>query len=116
MQSPIAEPPPLSRQHPQPLQDRHVIGTAAGIAERLRCHADKFARPTLRIAPLLHRPAHGGPPQAGRHEFFARRSFSVDTSSIDSASSFLSLAFSSSSAFSRFASDTSMPPYFERHL
>ena len=43
-------------------------------------------------------------------------SFSVATSSICSASSFLSLAFSASSAFRRFASDTSMPPYFERHL
>jgi hypothetical protein len=34
----------------------------------------------------------------------------------DSASSFFSFRFSSSSAFSLRASDTSMPPYFERQV
>jgi len=43
-------------------------------------------------------------------------SLSVATSSMCSASIFFSFAFSASSAFSRLASDTSMPPYFERHL
>ena len=38
------------------------------------------------------------------------------TSSIVSASSFFRLAFSVSSAFSRFASDTSIPPNFDFHL
>jgi hypothetical protein len=37
-------------------------------------------------------------------------------SSIASANSFFSMAFSSSSAFSRRASDTSSPPYFDFHL
>ena len=37
-------------------------------------------------------------------------------SSIASANSFFSLAFSSASAFSRRASDTSRPPYLAFHL
>lgn len=41
---------------------------------------------------------------------------SVDTSSIASANRLFSLAFSAPRFRSRFASDTSSPPYFERHL
>jgi hypothetical protein len=37
-------------------------------------------------------------------------------SSIDSASSFMSLAFSSSKPFSLRASDTAMPPYLDRDV
>jgi hypothetical protein len=40
----------------------------------------------------------------------------AELSNMASASSFLSLPFSSSSAFSRFASLTSMPPYLAFHL
>ena len=50
------------------------------------------------------------------YHFFARSSRSAAASSICSASSFFSLAFSSSSAFSRFASETSMPPYLAFQL
>lgn len=50
------------------------------------------------------------------HTFFARSSRSAAASSICSASSFFSLAFSSSSAFRRFASETYMPPYSVCHL
>src|SRR6516165_3495012 len=48
---------------------------------------------------------------SGPYHFFARSSFSAALSSIDSANSFFSLRFSSSSIRSRLASDTSMPPY-----
>jgi hypothetical protein len=51
------------------------------------------------------------PPGGGRYHFFEFRSFSIALSSIASASSFLSPAFSSSSDFNRRASDTSRPPY-----
>ena len=44
------------------------------------------------------------------HTFFVRNSFSAAWSSIDSANSFFSLRFSSSSDRRRLASDTSMPP------
>ena len=40
----------------------------------------------------------------------------VSTAQGGNASSFLSLAFSPSSSFSRFASDTSMPPNLARHF
>src|SRR6202042_3538783 len=56
------------------------------------------------------------PMRGGRHHFFPRRSFSATLSSIASASIRLSLAFSSSSAFNRRASDTSSPPNLAFHL
>ena len=43
--------------------------------------------------------------------FFVRSSFKAALSSIDCASSFFTFRFSSSRPFSRFASDTSSPPY-----
>ncbi len=52
---------------------------------------------------------------AGPISFFPRRSFSADTSSIDSAKSFFSRRFSSYSAFSFVASDTLIPLYFAFH-
>ena len=55
-------------------------------------------------------------PGAGRQTIFASISRSVAGSSICSGSSFLSLRFSSPSAFRRFASETSRLPYFERHV
>ena len=52
----------------------------------------------------------------GPYHFFVRSSFKAAASSIDSASSFFSFRFSSSSAFSRLASDTSRPPYLAFQL
>jgi hypothetical protein len=50
----------------------------------------------LRVALLADRPGHGFFPQAGRQKFFPSISFSVDASSIVSASRFLSRRFLSS--------------------
>src|SRR3546814_2368470 len=55
-------------------------------------------------------PLSGGP-----HQFFAATSFSTALSSMASASSRLSRAFSSSSTFSLRACDTFMPPYLAFH-
>src|SRR4029077_8287623 len=52
----------------------------------------------------------------GPYHFFDRSSFKAALSSMDSASSFLSLRFSSSSVLSRLASDTSRPPYLAFQL
>src|SRR6202171_385046 len=52
----------------------------------------------------------------GPYHFFARSSRSAAASSICSARSFFSLAFSSSSCFRRLASETSMPPYLAFQL
>jgi hypothetical protein len=71
------------------------VNPIAYIAETLRAILD--GHPRSRIADLM--PWH----------FFAATSFSTALSSIASASSFLSLAFSSSRAFSRRAWDTSSP-------
>src|SRR3954452_18060119 len=69
----------------------------------------------LRVALLPGRPGHSPFPQAGRQKFFPSISSTVDASSIDSASSFFSLRFSSSRAFSLRASEISIPPYRDRH-
>lgn len=55
--------------------------------------------------------SNGRPQNCGRYHFFEATSFRMALSSIAAASSFFSRAFSSSSAFSRLASDTSRPPY-----
>lgn len=60
--------------------------------------------------------ALGRSPRTGLQKFVPNISLSVETSNIDSASNFFSFAFSSASAFSRFAFKPSMPPYFEHHL
>src|SRR6202795_2593247 len=52
----------------------------------------------------------------GPYHFFARSSRSAAASSICSASSFFSLAFSSSSCLRRLASETSRPPYLAFQL
>src|SRR5690606_23748085 len=52
----------------------------------------------------------------GPYHFFDRSSRSAEASSIWSARSFFSFAFSSSRAFRRLASDTSIPPYFPFQL
>src|ERR1700760_4690697 len=52
----------------------------------------------------------------GPYHFFARSSRSAAASSICSAESFFSLAFSSSSCLSRLTSETSMPPYLAFQL
>ena len=65
----------------------------------------KLSRAQLLKFMAAHLALHGR-----RHHFFETSSFIAARSSICSANSFFSLAFSSSSAFSRFASDTVMPP------
>src|SRR6202142_1699573 len=52
----------------------------------------------------------------GPYHFFDRSSRSAAVSNICSAKSFFNFAFSSSSCFNRFASDTSMPPYLAFQL
>ena len=61
---------------------------------------------TVRRTALGHR----FPLRPGRYHLFAATSFRMALPSIASANSFFSLPFSSSSAFSRRASDTSSPP------
>src|SRR6202040_1598401 len=53
---------------------------------------------------------------SGPYHFFASSSFNAALSSIDSANSFFSLRFSSSSIRSRLTSDTFKPPYLAFQL
>lgn len=103
VQSPIPEPAPLSRQLPQTGTRCLVVRTARRIAPRLRIDTDQSARTALRVTLLRNSLGRSISPQAGRHEFFASSSFSVETS--------ITL-----SAKSRRASDTSMLPYFDRQV
>src|SRR5688500_7302037 len=59
---------------------------------------------------------HRQPPRRRRHQFFASSPLSAWLSSMVSARSCLSRRFSSSSALSRLASETAIPPYLARHL
>src|SRR6185437_4696052 len=102
VQPPIAKTPALGRQILQSLPQHDVVRSLGGIAVGLRLKPHQPAGPPLRIALLLDRPAHSQSSHPGRQKFFPSISFS--------------LRFSSSSAFSRRASDTSIPPYRERHL
>src|ERR1700709_192433 len=105
VEPPVAEPPSLRGPQMESGADRAVGRPLRGIPVGLRFQPDQPARSPLRIALLLNRPGHGYTPLAGRQKFFASISFSVATSSICSANSFFSLAFSSSSPFSLRASD-----------
>src|SRR5262249_32136269 len=106
----------LQNQLAQSVAKAGIVRTARAVAVDPRHHPDQPASATLRIAFLFNRPGHDLPPQPRRQKFFASISRSVDTSIIDSARSFFSRAFSSSRAFSRLASDTSMPPYLLRQV
>ena len=70
-------------------------------------------------SPFSTAPAAAGDglsPGSGRHNFFYATYLSMALSGMDSANSFLSLAFPSSSAFSRLASETSRPPNLAFHF
>ena len=83
------------------------------IPHRRPIHPDQGTRPLLAHLVALFEMGDGLPPGGGRHHSFEGRSFSAVFSSMASASSRFSLAFSSSSAFGRLASEGSMPPTFD---
>ncbi len=112
METPVAEPALLGSQLTQSLPQCRVIWPSRSVTNHLAVRPNDLTRP-----PLAHLVGRGEmsdsfPLGGGRQNFFVRRSFNATLSSIASARSRFSLAFSSSSAFRRFASDTSMPPNF----
>ena len=112
MQPPIAEPASLAGQRPHALAQPGIVGATAAVADRRPVRPDQGTRPPLAHLVGVHEDRDGFAPGGGRHHFRLRRSFNAAWSSRASANRRLSLAFSSSSAFSRFASETSMPPNF----
>lgn len=106
-----------------PLSETHVVGlprTAmmASSSRATRAPESEVSATSARLAHLVSRArvSHGLPFSDGRQHFPKVMSFRIALSGIVSASSFFSFAFSSSSAFSRLASDTSMPSNFDFHL
>src|SRR6478609_3320677 len=86
------------------------------IADRLPVRADDQTGPPPRQAHRVLQVRHRGALGGGPYHFFDSSSRIAAPSSICSARSFFSFAFSSSSAFSRLASETSMPPNFPFQL
>ena len=78
----------------------------------------RFAQVNHRIplCPCVHCPRTNGGQRPHRHHFFELMSRSMALSNICSANSFFSLPFSSSNARNRFASEGSIPPYFDLYL
>jgi len=109
-QAPVTEPPALVGQVPQPTAQHCVRRALRSIADHRAIRADDVAGPPFRQAMLCPKIRNGFALPGGPYHFFETRSFIAARSSICSARSFFSLAFSSSSAFSRLASDTVMPP------
>jgi hypothetical protein len=95
MQTPIAEAPTDRGQLPQPRPDHPIIRPTAPVTHRTAVAPDHRARPPLAHLPGLAQMSDGLSSGDGRHHFFEAMSFSIALSSIASASSFFSLAFSS---------------------
>ncbi len=112
----IAEPATHGCELAQASPSDGIIRSGAAIADRAPIHSERSARPPFAHLEPYPELSDGLSPDGGRHHFFDAISFSIALSSIASASSFLSLAFSASSALSRLASDTSRPPYLAFHL
>src|SRR5271166_433291 len=85
MQTPVAEAPALACKLAKALSDRLVASAFCLITIGLRRKPEQRTSARLRIALLLDRPVHGASPCSGRWKFFPRSSFSVATSSMDSA-------------------------------
>ena len=112
MQSPIAEAPLLAGQLPQAAPQFIVSPSASLVSDRLAIGPDQATRPALAHLVGRHETSDSLALGDGRQNFFVRRSFKAELSSMASARSRFSFPFSSSSCFSRLASETSIPPYF----
>ncbi len=109
-EAPVAEPAPLLGELAHFIADLRVVGRPFP-PHRLRIDTDQNAGPALREIMIPHRLQGRVPPLLRCRQGFPSKSFNTTLSSIVSAKSRLSLAFSSSSCFSRLASDNSIPPY-----
>ena len=98
------------------LTDAGIIGATAPVADRRAIETKCGAGPPLAHVMHFAHVSDSLPSSGGRHHFREVTSFRIALSSIVSASSFFSFAFSSSSERSRLASETSRPPNFDFHL
>src|SRR6516225_2679882 len=116
VQTAIAKAPPHRRDLTQADPYGHIVRPPAAIADRAAIRTNRVACPPLAHSIHLEEVIGGLASGGGRHHFLAATSRNIALSSIASANSCFSLVFSSSSAFSRRASETSIPPYLAFHL
>ena len=98
MQTPVAELAPLRSQRADVGTNPGIVGTPAVIADRGTVEIKCKARPPLAHVVRRTDMSNGLPSSSGRHHFRLLTSFGIALSSIASARSFFSFAFSSSSA------------------
>src|SRR5690606_32834632 len=115
-QSPVAEAPAAVGELSQAIAQRHIRLPLRLVADHLAISTGYGAGPPFRQAACGPQMRQGAALGGRPYHLFDRSSRSAEASSIWSASSFFSLAFSSSSAFRRLASETSMPPYLAFQL
>ena len=116
MQTPVAEAAALMGQRAQPMPQLRISRPTATIPHRHPHAPDGFARPPLAHLERSTQVSDSLSLGSGRQRFFVSRSFSAALSSIASANSFFSLAFSFSNPFRRLASETARPPYLDFQL
>src|SRR5918998_1084530 len=117
MKPAIAEPATLAGQGTQALTKPCMVARTLGLPLHHRTRdPDQPAGTTAGEPMLLLGDRHRLPPCCRHHQFFASSPLSAWLSSRLSASSCFSRRFSSSSARSRLASETAIPPYLARHL
>src|SRR5262245_42141030 len=116
VQATITEAAALRCEFAQACAHARVVRSNAAVADRTAVRPEHRTRPPLAHLEHATQVSDSLALGSGRHHFFAAMSLSMALSSIASSKSFLSLVFSSSSAFNRLASDTSRPPYFAFHL
>src|ERR1700722_5553656 len=115
-QASIAEAPPCVGEIAQLRPKLGVRGPARAVTDHLAIRPDDRAGPPFRQAHHGLQMRDAFALGDGPYHFFDRSSRSAAASNICSAKSFFSLAFSSSSCFNRFASETSKPPYLAFQL
>jgi hypothetical protein len=93
------------RQRLHPLAKTIIAAASGFVTDRNSSKAAGFTRPPFAHLVVIHQMHDSFPPCCGRHHFFPKRSFKAALSSIASARSRFSFVFSSSSVFSRLASD-----------
>src|SRR4029077_2913516 len=104
MNAPIAKPPAFMGNLLHPLPKIAIVGARGLVSNRHAAAADGFTRPPFAHPEVFLQMRDSSPLGSGHHHFFPNKSFRATLSSMASASSRL---FSSSSVFSRLASETS---------
>jgi hypothetical protein len=116
MQAPIAEATALLGDLPHALAKAGIVRPGRPVSHGHAAAADGFTRPPFAHPECVSQMDDSFPLRRGRHHFFPKRSFKAALSSMASASNRFSRVFSSSSVFSRLASEISIPPNFAFHL